>query len=223
MSGAIVNPDISVIIPCYNYGRYLGETLDSVIAQDFSNWECLIIDDGSTDNTFEVVKEFIQQDKRIQYQFKKNGGLSDARNFGLKLAKGKFIQFLDADDLICEKKFTHQLDVFKKDTTLDLVYGRVVYFDNDTNKVSASVDMKDIEWMPQVSGGPSKVFPYLIKKNIMAVSCPLVRKKSIQNVGLFNVNLTSLEDWEYWIRAVLMHNFKIQFQDRQQRPVQHLL
>jgi len=84
MPASHLSPVISIIIPCYNYGHYLKETVESVLSQDFDSWECLIIDDGSTDSTFEVVKEFIQKDKRIQYHFKKNGGLSDARNYGFR-------------------------------------------------------------------------------------------------------------------------------------------
>lgn len=211
MFASKVNPSISVIIPCYNYGKYLEETVESVLAQDFDNWECLIIDDGSTDGTFDISQEFTRKDKRIRYFYKKNGGLSDARNYGLNLTKGEFIQFLDADDLLGKNKFSHQVCALQMDDSLDLVYGKVIYFEDKTQSVSASHDMRDIDWMPKVSGDSSKVFPYLVKKNIMAVSCPLIRCKSIQNVGFFNLKLTSLEDWEYWLRAVLIHNFKIQF------------
>ena len=89
---------VSVIIPAYNSSQYVAETISSVIDQSFSNWELLIIDDGSIDNQKQVIAPFLK-DARIQYFFKKNSGVSSTRNFGLENSRGKFVVFLDADDL----------------------------------------------------------------------------------------------------------------------------
>lgn len=99
-------PVITVIIPCYNQAHYLPDAVHSVIAQTYPHWECLIIDDGSTDATEKVAVRFCNTDERIKYIRKENGGLSSARNKGLDAAKGSFIQFLDSDDLINENKFS---------------------------------------------------------------------------------------------------------------------
>src|SRR5947207_15233453 len=87
---------VSVIIPSYNRANILGETLDSVLAQSYTEFEAIVVDDGSTDRTPDVVAEYT--DPRVRYFYKPNGGLSSARNFGLQLANGEFIAFLDSDD-----------------------------------------------------------------------------------------------------------------------------
>ncbi len=105
---------VSVIIPSFNHGNYLSETLNSVIAQTYKNWECIIVNDGSSDNTKAIAQDYVSKDERITYLWKKNGGLSSARNAGLEKAKGDWIQFLDADDIIEPEKFQKQLSVINK-------------------------------------------------------------------------------------------------------------
>jgi len=100
---------ISVIIPCYNQAHFLKEAVDSVLAQTYTNWECIIVDDGSSDNTKEISTTYAQHDSRIKYVYKTNGGLSSARNKGLESVNGKWIQFLDADDVLEPRKFSTQL------------------------------------------------------------------------------------------------------------------
>lgn len=93
-----MNGLVSIIIPCYNAEKYIEETIVSVINQTYSNWELIIVNDGSTDNSFAIVKEFAEKDKRISFIEKSNSGVSDSRNKGLEKSKGDFIAFLDADD-----------------------------------------------------------------------------------------------------------------------------
>ncbi|HZF73410.1 MAG TPA: glycosyltransferase family A protein, partial [Gemmatimonadaceae bacterium] len=88
---------ISIVIPCYNRAHIVRETIDSVLAQTYRNFEVILIDDGSTDNTREVVSSY--DDRRIRYFYKANGGLSAARNSGLDSARGEFVAFLDSDDV----------------------------------------------------------------------------------------------------------------------------
>src|ERR1700749_2632679 len=95
---------VSIIIPCYNYGAYLPSTLKSLQEQSFDRWECWVIDDGSTDDTREVVNNFSQSDPRFKYYHQENAGQPTARNTGLQKAHGFFIQFLDADDLLQKEK-----------------------------------------------------------------------------------------------------------------------
>ncbi|MCM4154703.1 glycosyltransferase family 2 protein [Gramella sp. AN32] len=104
-----MNPLISIIIPTYNRGHLIGETLDSVLRQTYNNWECLIIDDGSEDNSEEIVNAL--NDQRLIYYYKNHGERSSARNYGLERAQGKYIQFLDSDDLLHKKKL--EISVFE--------------------------------------------------------------------------------------------------------------
>src|SRR3990172_4396851 len=102
-------PVVSVIVPCYNHGHFLAEALESVLAQSWQLWECIVVDDGSTDDTRQVVEAFVQIDTRFQYLHQSNQGLSAARNAGIAVCKGSYIQFLDADDMLEEKKLEAQI------------------------------------------------------------------------------------------------------------------
>ena len=90
--------DVSIVIPLYNKENFIIDTLRSIRAQDFKNWECIMVDDGSKDNTLSVANEYCKRDRRFQYIFQENGGLSCARNTGIKLATGDLLYFLDSDD-----------------------------------------------------------------------------------------------------------------------------
>lgn len=98
------NLRVSIIVPCFNQAQYLDEALQSVYDQTYQDWECVIVNDGSLDNTEEVAKNWIVKDARFKYFYKENGGLSSARNLGLDIVRGYYIQFLDSDDILDVKK-----------------------------------------------------------------------------------------------------------------------
>src|SRR5690606_10832622 len=93
-----MNGLVSIVMPCYNAEKYITETVNSVINQTYKNWELIIVNDGSTDNSLNMIKEFAANDNRISFIDKSNSGVSDSRNKGLEKAKGEYIAFLDADD-----------------------------------------------------------------------------------------------------------------------------
>ena len=117
-----IMPKVSVIIPAYNQAKYLEYTLNSVRNQTFEDWECIIVNDGSTDNTGEIAKKYVKMDSRFKYIYQKNKGLAGARNTGLKHAKGDFIQFLDSDDLLVSTKLDKQISVLENDLEVDAVF-----------------------------------------------------------------------------------------------------
>src|SRR5689334_12217789 len=119
---------VSVIIPSYNYAHLLPDTLICLQQQSFTDWECLLIDNGSTDNTKDVVKLFSDKDSRIKYFYQTNSGPAAARNRGLELSNGEFIQFLDADDLIESEKLDVQVKILKSKTNVDIIYSDMKYF-----------------------------------------------------------------------------------------------
>lgn len=110
---------VSIIVPCYNQAQYLDEALQSVLGQTYTNWECIIVNDGSLDNTEQVAKNWVAKDVRYSYLYKGNGGLSSARNLGLEKVKGSYIQFLDSDDILDSRKLELSLSEF--DSGKDLV------------------------------------------------------------------------------------------------------
>ena len=132
-----MNPLVSVIVPCYNQGRFLGEALDSLINQTYTNWECIIVNDGSTDNTREIAQDYVNRDPRFHYIEQENRGLSGARNRGLQEIKGRFVQLLDSDDAIAPTKFQKQLSIQNEDG-LVVIYCNYFFgkFDDISQKIN---------------------------------------------------------------------------------------
>ncbi|MCU1279812.1 MAG: glycosyltransferase family 2 protein, partial [bacterium] len=194
------NPLVSVIVPAFNYGHFLAHTLASVQAQTHSRWECIVVDDGSTDDTWEVSFAHAQRDPRIKYIRRNNGGLAAARNTGLGAARGDYVQFLDADDAIEARKLETQVAYLERQPHVGIVYGDVRYFDSETGARRCGLFV-DEPWMPQSSGSGERLLRTLIRANIMVVNAPLVRRSVVDEVGRFDETLRSLEDWEYWIRC----------------------
>src|ERR1700677_968317 len=121
-------PLVSIIIPCYNSSQYLPEALNSVLSQTYQNFECLIIDDGSTDETKAIIQNYTQKDSRFYYYFQENTGAATARNNGISYSTGEFIQFLDADDLLPPEKLKIQVEYLLQNESVDIVYGEYVLF-----------------------------------------------------------------------------------------------
>lgn len=118
------SPLISLIIPCYNSENFITKTIDSVIRQSYKNWECIIIDDGSTDNTFEKIKNHSLDYPNIQIIKQENQGISLSRNKGLELALGEYIFFIDADDLISSDCLSSMVASIEKNPAIDIVVGK---------------------------------------------------------------------------------------------------
>jgi glycosyltransferase involved in cell wall biosynthesis len=193
---------VSIIIPCYNYGHLLAETLQNVQAQSYTHWECLVVDDGSTDNTPSVAQAFAAADARFRYIQQANAGTSAAKNTGLQQAKGAFIQFLDADDLLAPQKLSLQVAYLQQHPEVGIVYSNVRYFDHqDPSRLSRSFDMRDKAWMACASGGKEQMLPLFMVRNQMVISAPLCRAEIIKAAGTFDTRLKGCEDWEFWIRC----------------------
>lgn len=115
-------PLVSIIVPCYKQAEYLAETLDSVLAQTYQNWECIMVNDGSPDNTEEVATRYVAMDERFKYYWKENGGVAKARNYGIMHSYGEFVLPLDADDLIEPTYVEKAVDWFLRYPETKLVY-----------------------------------------------------------------------------------------------------
>ena len=199
-------PLVSVIVPTYNYAHLITETLECLQSQSFENWECIVVDDGSTDNTEAVVKSAAAGDPRIRYFKQENQKQAAARNLGLRQSKGSYIQFLDSDDLLERRKLELHVAFLEQHPEIDIVYSGVRYFSSenpDERLVSRRYSMWDDgeAWMPEFSGHGRKVLPALIRNNIMVVNSPIIRRRVIDLVGDFDITLTPVEDWQYLIRC----------------------
>jgi len=197
---------VSVIIPAYNYGRFLSETLDSVLRQSYDDFECIIVDNGSTDNTSDIILPYLQ-DTRFKYIKQENLGVSVARNVGLKQAKGEYILFLDADDLIEKDKLKASVSYLMKHKDCDLVYSNMRYFksenpsqhffcfDCDSNTEST--------WMKKIEGKGLNLIKDFIEGNIMVISSPVFKKGLMKEIGVFDEDIHYNEDWDFWFRMAL--------------------
>jgi len=186
---------VTVIVPVYNSKRTLHETLHSVQAQAYRNWECLIIDDGSTDESGKIAKNFQKNDNRFIVFSKKNEGLSAARNNGIQRATGDFLQFLDSDDLISPTKLAEQVSAAKSEKASFIPFSNATYFLDCKDK-----QKKEYSWKPF---NEKNLKSHIFEKNPVPVSSPLISLHFAKKVGYFDSSFECLEDWDFWIRCFL--------------------
>lgn len=203
MSEKSNTPRVSVIIPAYNYGRFIGETLESVLAQTYQNWECAVVDDGSTDNTREVVESFTRRDSRISYLYQTNQRAGAARNNGMRNTTGEYLQYLDADDLLQSQKLEKQVEYLETHPDVDIVYGAVRSFPEDQRITSLSDSFgEEALWVPRLSGSGKQVLMELIRLPLL-IHAPLLRREVGGNTIWFDEKLRATEDWFFWVRCAL--------------------
>ena len=197
-------PLVSIIIPCYNYAHFLSECFENLKNQSHTNWECLIVDNASTDNSKEVIESFASSDNRIKYFYQPIKGPSAARNMGIREAKGDYIQFLDADDLLNLNKLKNGLSIFNNHSDAAIVYSDMRYFAHeDKSNLYYTMQLNNgtnKPWMCYVQGGKKEMLPELLKANIMVISSPLIKKSALDEIGYFDETLAYNEDWELWLR-----------------------
>lgn len=174
---------ISIVVPCFNQGEYLNDSLQSVFDQTHAIWECIIVDDGSTDKTREIAASWIEKDNRFKYFYKENGGLCAARNSGIEISNGSYILPLDADDKISKNYIKLALQEFEKDTNLKVVYCHALKF----GKITGAWNL------------PNYSIDNLAVSNMIFCSA-IYKKADWEKIGGYDVNMVyGLEDWEFWI------------------------
>ncbi|CAN5385702.1 hypothetical protein BH09BAC1_BH09BAC1_17480 [soil metagenome] len=214
-------PLISVVIPTYNFGHLISYTLDSVLAQTYQKWECIIVDDGSLDNTEVVVTAYTQADKRFTYYKQPNSGPGKARNKGIALAKGSFLQLLDADDLLEPLKLEYQVGVLMENTKIDVLYGPTLAFQTTKlNQDEIGELTEDSVIRPTISGRGNPVIETFLKTTFFP-SAGLIRKSLVLEIGMLNVALIQAEDWDLFLRLA-QKNALFQYL-RQTPPQAHAL
>lgn len=194
---------ISVIIPTYNRSNLIKETLNSVLAQSYKNWECIVVDDGSNDNTEELVKSYSKKDKRIKFYNRpqeKPKGASSCRNYGLEKSKGAFIQFLDSDDIISREKLSSQLKLLEKNPLNSIATCKWGTFKNDSDKSKIHQNLKAYNNFEE---------PLQFIKAMAVSICYfpqhayLIRKSIILKAGNWNEYLSLNDDGEFMIRIII--------------------
>ena len=182
-------PLVSVVIPSYNRAQYIAETIDSVLGQTHRNVEVIIIDDGSTDTTDEVVKPYLSQVKYIRQENAERGA---SRNHGLRVAMGEYISFLDSDDVWLPTKLEHDLKIFNRMPNVGLVCSNAVQIDASGKQLRLLT--------PRAYSG--QVTDRLIENNFILMATHLVKAEAVRELDGFREEreLSGSEDWELWVR-----------------------
>ncbi len=194
------NPFFSVIIPTYNASKFIENTLESVRNQNFSDYEIIVINDGSTDNTLELLKNYFYKHSGLNHQIidQKNKGIGGARNVGIKAARGEFIAFLDADDLWFPSKLEKVKQYIDTSYDADLICHDEYWVTEGKNKI-------------KVRYGPYKTYDdLLLKENCISTSAVVVRRLKLFEAGLFseNMDFNGVEDYELWLRLSKISKIK---------------
>lgn len=184
-------PLVSVITPAFNAEKYIAATIESVLAQTYSDWELIIVDDGSTDRTAEIVKNYTARDSRVVYVFQKNAGQSAARNAALMHSHGVYIAFLDADDLFNPEKLEVQTTFLEKNPLCGVCYCRIAHFFNDDPEKFFTFDV------PHPSGN---LFQDLLRSNFINPLSVVLRKNLLDQVGGFNPSFRRVDEQYLWLK-----------------------
>lgn len=192
-------PLVSIVIPTYNHEQYLARAIKSVLKQTHKNAEIIICDDGSSDNTKEVIKKF-KHHKKIRYYYQSNQGLASTRNLGIKKAKGEFIAFLDSDDYWLPKKIEKQLKIFTKNKQIGLVYC-FHYWVSEAGKITGK----------KKKNYRGDIWQDLLQGNLIvgSGSAAVVKKECFDKIGLFDESLKSCEDWDMWLRIARVYQIDL--------------
>ena len=186
-----LNPKVSINMATYNRGRYLAEAINSILAQNFNNWELIIIDDGSTDNTQDILLPYLE-DSRIKYfKNEKNLGICVTRNVALEKSSGEYVAILDSDDVwLAKDKLSQQVDFLDFNYDYALVGTGVVTIDENGKEIKRYLN-------------PEAAVPIknsLLAKNSFAHSSVMYRREIAIKLGSYPLNLNGIEDYDLWLR-----------------------
>jgi len=187
-------PRVSVVIPAFNAERYLRETLESVLAQTWRDFEVIVVDDGSTDGTRSIAEGF---GPPVRWVSQPNAGPSPARNRGIREATGELIAFLDADDLWLPEKLAEQVPLFDAEGRVGLVYCHAERIDAEGRPLPTAQAPKPV----------GRVFEQFLFRNHCPTSAVVVRSECFDRCGLFPEDMVWAEDWHLWLRIARHYHF----------------
>lgn len=191
-------PLVSVMMPAYNTGKYLAEAIESILAQTYGNWELIFVDDGSTDNTPDIVAGYAATDKRIKYYRIDHGGRGVARIKCIELSSGKYIAVCDSDDISLPNRFERQVHFLENNSTIGVVSSQVKYF-------SADLPLQNMYRYPE----KTNIIRSYFNKGKMGVShaAAMFRKSLIDQAGSYCAECLRAQDLEYFLRLNEITNF----------------
>lgn len=201
---------ISIITASYNYAQYIQESINSVINQTYQDWELIVVDDGSSDNSVEIIKSYCAKDSRIkllQHANGENKGLKETLLLGLKHATGDWIAFLESDDILYPKNLSKKAEIIHKCPTVKLIFNKVEFF-GDEKRINLEKKILD-KTQKKLSkmSFPKNMFKDLYLKNmILTFSCVMVEKNALIHTD-FNTPVDSMLDWWLWTHLAYKNDF----------------
>ncbi|MCZ6674787.1 MAG: glycosyltransferase [Verrucomicrobia bacterium] len=195
-------PKVSVIIPTYNCGLYIGEAIRSVFGQTYANHETIVVDDGSTDDTQAMLAPYRE---RITYLYQENQGVVAARNLGIRQARGEVIAFLDSDDVWNPTKLLLQIEAFAQYTKAGFSFTNYLEFDEAGVIKQSRFDERVHRWLDENGDGGTElvcgwIYRELLQGNYMHTSSVLVKSDVLEEVGLFDESFKVCQDHDLWLR-----------------------
>lgn len=204
------SPLVTIIVPCYNQSAFLNACLDSVVNQTYENWECLLIDDGSTDDTAQICKSWTVRDERFIYYHQENQGVTKTRDFGLDTAKGEWIQFVDADDTLSIHKLAHSLQFSSKANII--ISNFAMIFGEDITPPFCDLSASEINF-------DNLIARWDIDFNL-PIHCVLM-KKDLVGATRFKTDFKANEDWIFWLEIFNKKEIAVHFLDEELAYYRH--
>ncbi|MFC5684453.1 glycosyltransferase family 2 protein [Flavobacterium sp. MAHUQ-51] len=196
------NPLVSIIIPTYNRAHLISETLDSVLAQTYTNWECIIVDDGSFDNTDEVLGNYVIQDARFKYYHRPKNtikGANACRNYGFQKSSGEYVIFLDSDDLLLWNCLENRLKCFSENSFLNLLVSNIAFLDSENKIVNRDpVKCNSLEYLEM-----------FLSYNVPWQTTAATYKRELLENVTFDENLQRFQDVSFNIKILLNDNIRM--------------
>lgn len=187
-------PEISIIVPTYNYAHFIVDCLESIFSQTYKDFEVIVVDDGSTDDTAQVLEKY---KGRIRYIHQENRGLPAARNTGIRAAQGEYLAFLDSDDLWLPNKLDEQIRVLRNDADMGIIFSDASAF-NERGVMRESI-------LKEENICTGFCFQRLFMGNYLVMPTVMIRKRCLEKSGLFDESLTAVEDYDLWLRISLYY------------------
>ncbi len=189
---------VSIITPTYNREAFLPAAIESVLAQSYKNFEFIIVDDGSEDNSRSLIESYAEKDSRIKYLYQQNQRQSVARNYALSIAKGDFICFLDSDNYWPTDKLEKSLKAFGEYPEADIVYGDCITIDENGNELHRNN-------MRRYSG---RIAGLLLKDNFISMNTTMTRRKCFEEMGGMSGKRRVADDYDLWLKFSARYRFQ---------------
>lgn len=204
---------ISIITASYNYAEYLEDAIKSVINQSYADWELIIVDDGSSDNSLEIIKKYYEIDGRIklyQHENHQNKGLTETIKYGISKATGDWIAFLESDDYFSPDNLLKKVAIIKKEPNVKLIFNQVKFLYSEEDKPNLELKLKRFNKKQKELANksyPRNMFKDFYRNNsILTFSCVMVQSKELQTAN-FEAPVDSMLDWWLWIHLAYKNDF----------------